>query len=70
MSNKLPEIVTVEASEYLDEDFKHPTSYYFNNALGQRVYVRTRNRGVAKQVCDDYSGEANKYRVISVNWNS
>lgn len=56
-------ITIVEASEidnYSDEEgftFKHPAKYYFVNALGQYIYIHTRDMKVAVEyIKENYDG--------------
>lgn len=56
-------ITVVEASdiESYDEDegfsFKHPSKYYFVNAMGQYVYIHTRDMKVAVEyIKENYGG--------------
>ena len=60
-------VTIVEASEvdnYSDEDgfsFKHPAKYYFVNAMGQYIYVHTRDmKVVTEYIKEHYDG---KYAV-------
>mgnify|MGYP007054562031 CR=1 FL=1 len=56
-------VTVVEASEIenYDEDggftFKHPAKYYFVNAMGQYVYIHTREMKVAVEyIKENYDG--------------
>lgn len=56
-------VTVVEASEidnYSDEEgftFKHPAKYYFVNALGQYIYIHTRDMKVAVEyIKENYDG--------------
>ena len=65
--SKLPETVIVNPEEYMEEDFKDPTAFYFNSASGSRVYVKTRSRAKAQEVADDWTGKKGLYKIISAN---
>lgn len=61
--SKEVKVTVVEASEidnYSDEDgftFKHPAKYYFVNALGQYIYIHTRDMKVAVEyIKENYDG--------------
>lgn len=56
-------VTVVEASEidnYSDEQgftFKHPAKYYFVNALGQYIYIHTRDMKIAVEyIKENYDG--------------
>ena len=61
--SKEVKVTVVEASEidnYSDEEgftFKHPSKYYFVNALGQYIYIHTRDMKVAVEyIKENYDG--------------
>lgn len=61
--SKEVKVTVVEASEidnYNDEEgftFKHPAKYYFVNALGQYIYIHTRDMKVAVEyIKENYDG--------------
>lgn len=61
--SKEVKVTVVEASEidnYSDEEgftFKHPAKYYFVNALGQYIYIHTRDMKVAVEyIKENYGG--------------
>lgn len=64
---KMPETIVVTEEEYMEDGFKDPSAYFFKSATGSRVYVKTRDRKKAQEVCDDWTGRKGLYKVISAN---
>lgn len=40
-----------------------PSKYYFINALGEYILVKTRTKAKAQELCDEYVGEKGKYKI-------
>lgn len=56
------DILVVSYEEMNSEDFKHPYSYYVEDAMQNYVFVKTRSRSKAKEVIDDMYG-VNRYSL-------
>ena len=54
--------IRVEYSEANSLEFTPPRRYYFRNALEQYVFIKTRSRGKAQEIVDNYYGKR-MYRV-------
>lgn len=52
----------VTPSEYMEEDYKHPTKYYIVDCLGNRNYFHCRDRLKVQQEVDRIYGKG-KYSV-------
>lgn len=55
---------TISFEEFSGLYFKPPATFYIKNALGEYVYIHTRDRNVAQATVDDLYGE-NKYKVTT-----
>lgn len=64
---KLPDTIVVEPEEFMDDEFKDPTAFYFKSASGSRIYVKTRDRAKAQAVADNWTGKKGLYKVIATN---
>lgn len=60
MSKVKTSIITY--NEFVDDEFTKPSNYYYKNALGEFVFIHSRSREVAQQVCDDVCGKG-QYKV-------
>jgi hypothetical protein len=56
--------VTIEFEEYTGIDYKEVSSFWIKNALGQRVYFKTRSREIAQYTSDYLYGDGH-YKVSS-----
>jgi hypothetical protein len=56
-------VVTFE--EFSDIDFQAPSVYYFKDALGNLIFIHTRDRNKAQEYCDEYIGVKGKYKIIA-----
>lgn len=58
-------IVIHSEEDVWDDDFVAPTQYYFVNALGHHIFVRTNKRDIAQEISDTLYGK-DFYRVKRV----
>ena len=61
---KCCDIVTVEFEEYTDLEFREVSSFFIKNAMGQKVYFKTRDRAIAQFTSDELFGKGH-YKVNS-----
>lgn len=61
---KCCDIVIIDFEEYTDLEFREVSSFFIKNAMGQKVYFKTRDRIVAQYTCDEMFGK-NHYKVNS-----
>lgn len=59
-------VVVFNEEDCFSDDFRSPTKFYFIMATGHHVYVRTRNRHTAQEICDKISGKKDFYRIREV----
>lgn len=67
--NKQIETVTVSNTEFLDDDFRPPSSYYIKTAMGDYLFVKSRSRKEAQAVVDEMyggNGISSKYKIRTV----
>ena len=57
-------VVTVSYEEFTSYDHIPVGNFYFKNALGDIVYLKTSQRELAQAWIDEYSGVKNKYLAI------
>ena len=57
------QMVVVEFEEFSDYDFVAPSGLYIRNAIGQYVYVKTKDKVAAQKQIDSVYG-AGKYPLI------
>lgn len=48
------------------DDFKPSSKYYFIYCTGHHIYVKTRDRMKAQEICDKISGQKGFYRINTV----
>jgi hypothetical protein len=58
------DVEVVEFEQYTDMDYREVSAFWIKNALGQKVYFKTRSREVATQTCDEMYGKGH-YQVSS-----
>lgn len=70
--NKSVEYIVIPESEaevYCEEEgrfvLNSPSNFYIINALGERVFFKTKNRSLAQQAADDLYGEG-RYVIRTV----
>lgn len=57
---KKMKITVVSPEQMQEEGFRNPSKYYFVNAMGESVFIHTRDRQEATQyVKDEYGGKYN-----------
>jgi hypothetical protein len=61
MSNDV-KMTIVSSCQFLEEDFKDPSTFFTVMATGDRCYYHTRDRVKAQNCCDENWG-AGKYKV-------
>lgn len=54
---------TVSFEDYTYPDFVPPANYFIKTALGDYLFVHTRNRQLAQEFIDEYAGVKGKYKV-------
>lgn len=57
--------VVIKESDWWDDDFIPPTSYYIVTAMGDAMYFRTRSRKLAQEWSNTLYGD-NFYKVRAV----
>lgn len=62
--SKEVEAVTISYSEFTSYDHIPLGTFYFKNALGDIIYLKTSNRELAQAWIDEYSGVKGKYKAI------
>lgn len=55
-------ITVVSFYDFNDDDFHKPSNYYIKNALGEYVFIHSRSREIAQQMCDEMYGKG-QYKV-------
>lgn len=63
MSELKTTVVTFE--EASDIDFTPPSAYYFKNALGDLIFIHSRDRNKCQDYADEYTGVKGKYKIIA-----
>ena len=53
----IKKIIVYSEQDGWDEDFKHPKTYYINDALGNFIYFRTNSRLTAQNISDKIFGK-------------
>lgn len=56
-------IIVVDSAEVESDDFKDPTKYYYQNAFGDNVYLKTRSYTKAREMIDEITGKKGFYSV-------
>jgi len=49
-----------------DDDFIPPSAYYFLPATGDVIFLKTRDRAKAQELCDEWSGVKGKYVIRAI----
>ena len=49
-----------------DDDFVPPSAYYFLPATGDVLFLKTRDRATAQELCDEWSGVKGKYVIRAI----
>ena len=60
----MTDFIRVDYNEATALDFKPPCTYYIRDAMGDYVFVKTRNRKVAQELINSEYGRG-KYTVAS-----
>lgn len=55
-------ITVVSFNDFMDDEFHKPSNYYIKNALGEYIFIHSRSREVAQEMCDDMYGKG-QYKV-------
>ena len=62
----IKKITIYEEHDAWRDDFKPPSRYYFIYCTGHHIFLRTKDRLKAQEICDRISGKKGFYRVKSV----
>lgn len=62
----IKKITIYEEYDAWRDDFKPPSRYYFIYCTGHHIFLRTRDRHKAQEICDIISGKKGFYGVKSV----
>lgn len=62
--SKSCEIEVVDFDQYTSMDFREVSAFWIKNAFNQKVYFKTRSRGVAQTTCDEMYSKGH-YQVSS-----
>jgi hypothetical protein len=62
--SKNTKTTTVSYKDTLEEEFKDPSKYYIQDALGDFIYFHTSDRKKAQEACDKLYGKGH-YKVRS-----
>lgn len=58
MSKKEVSVIVVDYNTLNDPDFTPPSQFYFRDALGDYIFIKTTKRSIAEQyVKDKYDGQ-------------
>ena len=49
-----------------DDEFIPPSAYYFLNSMAEAVFIKTRDRATAQELCDEWSGVKGKYVIRAI----
>lgn len=66
MSEEKSPYVVVAFESLEDDEFVAPSAFYFQPATGDLVFVKTKDRAKAQQLCDEWTGEKGKYTIRAI----
>jgi len=58
------EAVTISYEDFIAYDHLPIGNYYFKNAMGEIIYLKTSSAQLAQEWIDNYSGVKGKYKAI------